>query len=89
MWNDYRYLYDCLTNKKILNKDISLERLASILKENLDERSTDKFLQIASNNPLRILIWAENIKNNQDLQEKINDWIKRGIWIDDYQTVLN
>jgi hypothetical protein len=88
-WTDYTYLCELLLNKKSLNENLPLERLASILKKNLDKKDVDKFLNIAHNNPHRISIWSNNIKNQNDLQEKINDWQKRNIWIDDYETESN
>ena len=64
-----------------MENDSSLETtlipFIEILKS-ASQEDVDFFMHIASVNPHRILIWTEKIKSQEDFDQKIADWKKRG-----------
>lgn len=60
-------------------KDIesNLMPLINALKD-ASQEDRDFFMHMAAVNPLRISLWATNIKSQEDLNNKLSDWKQRG-----------
>jgi hypothetical protein len=59
------------------NLEIILIPFIEILKS-ASQEDVDFFMHIARVNPHSILLWIEKIKSQEDFDQKIADWKKRG-----------